>query len=318
MKHNLDQLIGKLLAADTAALARILSLIENSSSHSARISELLYPHTGKAYVIGVTGAPGVGKSTLVDALVLHLAQGGSRVAVLAVDPSSPYSGGALLGDRIRMSKAAALGVFIRSMATRGALGGLAAKTPEALFAMDAAGYDYIVVETVGVGQAEVEIVRTADTVLVTLIPGLGDGVQALKAGIIEIADVFVINKADYEHADRLERELITVMSLAGANSIRPEIVRTVATESKGIQELAAAIEKHRASAQSSGAAVERKKQFLTTAFRGQLEAQFLSAALRFAEEKGILPAVQEKLLARSQDPGSLAAELILAFRQARD
>ena len=190
MANNPEQLVKSLLQGSVPALARVLSLIEDGGSRGQQCLKLLYPHTGNIGVIGVTGSPGAGKSTLVNGLAEELVKEGKRVAILAIDPSSPYSGGAILGDRIRMSSAASdSGIFIRSMATRGALGGLAPNAAESIFAMDAAGFDYVILETVGVGQAEVEIVGLADTVVLVLVPGMGDGVQALKAGIIEIADI---------------------------------------------------------------------------------------------------------------------------------
>ena len=228
---------------DVRALARAASAIENRTSEAEPLLKELFPHTGRAILAGITGAPGSGKSTLVDQLARVLRQEGKSVGVIAVDPTSPYSGGAILGDRIRMQQHHAdPGVFIRSMATRGALGGLAKATTEMALLLDAAGRDVILVETVGVGQDEVEIARLADVTVVVLVPGMGDDVQAIKAGIMEIADVFVINKADLPGADRLEREIRYAQSLAHRpNGWKPPIVHTVAKEGKGIEEALAAL-----------------------------------------------------------------------------
>jgi LAO/AO transport system kinase len=225
------------------------------------ISKELAPDTGRAHVIGLTGAPGIGKSTTATALVRALRGRGERVGVLAVDPSSPFSGGALLGDRVRMQEHAIdPDVYIRSMATRGHLGGLAVATPQALRAFDAAGFDTVIVETVGVGQSELEVAETADTILVLLAPGMGDGIQAAKAGILEIGDIFVVNKSDREGAQALVRELRTMIALAdrGPQDWKPPIVMTIAYEHRGIPELLEAIDRFRASQADTGRGQERR------------------------------------------------------------
>ena len=237
------QLVDRLLEGDVRAVARAVSLVEQGSGEAAGILAAVYRHTGRASVIGVTGAPGSGKSTLVDRLIAAHRADGARVAVVAVDPSSAFSGGAILGDRVRMQgHATDPAVFIRSMATRGQLGGLARATNDAIDLLDAAGYDPVIVETVGVGQDEVDIVRTADAVAVVLVPGMGDDIQAIKAGILEIADLFVINKADRDGADRLHADLESMLSLAAeSDRPRPSIHRTVAVTDEGVGELLQAI-----------------------------------------------------------------------------
>jgi LAO/AO transport system kinase len=238
------RLVERLLASDAGALARAISLAEEGADSAPAVLREAYPHTGKASVVGVTGAPGSGKSSLVDRLVAAYRSQGRRVGVIAVDPSSAFSGGAILGDRVRMQgHATDRDVFIRSMATRGQLGGLSRATNDAIDLLDAAGYDPILVETVGVGQDEVEIVRTADLVAVVLVPGMGDDVQAIKAGILEIADFFVINKADHAGADRLQGDLESMLSLDPAPRRRkPPILRTVATRDEGVAALRDALE----------------------------------------------------------------------------
>ncbi|HYL75535.1 MAG TPA: methylmalonyl Co-A mutase-associated GTPase MeaB [Bryobacteraceae bacterium] len=233
----------KILAGDLRALSRAATQIENRSPKSAQLLKELFPHTGKATVIGITGAPGAGKSTLVDKITHELRRENKQVGIIAVDPTSPYTGGAILGDRIRMlSHHADPGVFIRSMATRGWLGGLAAATTDMALLLDASGHEVVLIETVGVGQDEVEIAKLADVTVVVLVPGMGDDVQAIKAGIMEIADVFVINKADLPGADRLEREIKAIQSLSTRkDGWVPPIVPVVATDGQGITEALAAV-----------------------------------------------------------------------------
>jgi LAO/AO transport system kinase len=234
MKMTNTELLEKLFAGHPRAVARAITKVENGADDAAEIMKAVFSHTGKALIIGITGAPGAGKSSLVDKLALYYKERGERVGIICVDPSSPFSGGAILGDRIRMS---ALGtdknVFIRSMATRGNLGGLSRATVDAVAILDVAGFDKIIVETVGVGQDEVEIVKTADVSIVVLVPGMGDDIQAIKAGIMEIGDVFVINKADREGVLRTEKELQVLLELAHRQDFwNPPIVRTIATENK--------------------------------------------------------------------------------------
>jgi LAO/AO transport system kinase len=260
---SVPELVEQARAGQARAVARLISLVEEASPLLREVAELLTPHTGAAHVVGVTGPPGVGKSTSTAALVTALRARGRRVGVLAVDPSSPYSGGALLGDRIRMSEHATdPDVFIRSMATRGHLGGLSWATPQALRVLDAAGCDVILVETVGVGQSEVEIARLADTTLVLLGPGMGDGVQAAKAGILEIGDVYVVNKADRDGAQQLRRELRSTLALAERpdGAWRPPVVMTVAVDGQGVAEVAEQVEAHRKWAAGSGELERRRLQ----------------------------------------------------------
>ncbi|MDQ3660913.1 MAG: methylmalonyl Co-A mutase-associated GTPase MeaB [Actinomycetota bacterium] len=235
----------RVLKGERRALARLISSIEDGGPNLAEVMRTLYPHTGRAHAVGITGAPGAGKSSVTDRLVARARQDGSSVGVLAVDPSSPFSGGALLGDRVRMQgHATDDGVFIRSMATRGHLGGIALATPEAMRALDAFGLELILVETVGVGQAEVRVADACDTVLVVINPGWGDAVQVAKAGLLEVADVFVLNKADRHGVAQAERELNQMLELSNLERT-PEIIRTVATEDEGVDELWTAICSHR-------------------------------------------------------------------------
>jgi len=242
-----SEILQKLLAGEPRSIARAITKIESGADGAADLMKAVFPNTGRATVIGITGSPGAGKSSLVDKLALHYKNAGDKVGIICVDPSSPFSGGAILGDRIRM---ATLGldknVFIRSMATRGNLGGLSRATVDAVAILDAAGFDKVIVETVGVGQDEVEIVKTADVSVVVLVPGMGDDIQAIKAGIMEIGDVFVINKADREGVIRTQKELEALLSLAHRPDMwNPPIVKTIATESKGIEDLSTAIEAYR-------------------------------------------------------------------------
>ena len=248
MKHDLQPWIERLRSGDPRALARAISTVENRGPESADLLKALFPHSGKARILGMTGAPGAGKSTLVDQLAKLYRREGKTLGIIAVDPTSPYTGGAILGDRIRMQDHHAdPGMYIRSMATRGSLGGLARTTADVATVLDASGRDLILIETVGVGQDEVDIVRLADITVVILVPGMGDDVQTIKAGIMEIADIFVINKSDREGAERVEREVRAMQSLAmRTDHWSPPIVKTVASEGKGIEELAAAIASYEA------------------------------------------------------------------------
>src|SRR6266487_2251931 len=259
---EVEELVRGVLAGERRAVARAISLVEDGRPELERLSAGIYGATGRAATVGITGAPGVGKSTLAGALVGALRADERRVAILAVDPTSPYTGGALLGDRVRMQEHATdPDVFIRSMATRGHLGGLAAAAPQALRVLDAAGFAVLLVETVGVGQAEVEVASLADTTLVAVAPGMGDAVQAAKAGILEVGDVFVVNKADKPGAQETVRDLRGMIAMArhGAADWKPPIVTTVAIKGEGIGDLAAKVDAHRAWLDSSGQGEERRR-----------------------------------------------------------
>ena len=246
LNSDLHSLVEKLRAGDARALARAVSLVENRNENWIELLKALFPYTGRARVVGLTGAPGAGKSTLVDQLAHHYRKENHTVGIVAVDPSSPYTGGAILGDRIRMQDHFSdAGIYIRSMATRGSLGGLAAATADVASVLDASGRDIVMIETVGVGQDEIDIVRLADITIVILVPGMGDDVQTIKAGIMEIADIFVINKSDREGAERVEREIRALQSLAiRHDNWTPPIVKTVASEGLGIAELATTIRQY--------------------------------------------------------------------------
>jgi LAO/AO transport system kinase len=295
------------------AVARLISLVEGASPQLREVMATLAPLTGGAYVVGLTGSPGVGKSTSTSALVTAYRKRGKRVGVLAVDPSSPFSGGALLGDRVRMSEHACdPGVYIRSMATRGHLGGLAWAAPQAIRVLDAAGCEVILVETVGVGQSEVEVAAQADTSVVLLAPGMGDGIQAAKAGILEIGDVYVVNKADREGADVTARELGHMLSLGQARAPgdwRPPIVKTVAARAEGVDEVVEALEKHRAWMEERGVLAERRLR------RAALEAEHIAVTAlreRIGDLSGDqhLDALAERIVAGALDPYTAADELI--------
>ncbi|MDP9093632.1 MAG: methylmalonyl Co-A mutase-associated GTPase MeaB [Actinomycetota bacterium] len=316
---DIADLVERARSADPRAVARLISLVENDSPVLRKIAAALAPYGGHAQVVGLTGSPGVGKSTSTSALVSALREAGNRVGVLAVDPSSPFSGGALLGDRIRMQDHATDdGVFIRSMASRGQLGGLSAAVPQALRVLDAAGCDVVLVETVGVGQAEVEIASLADTTIVLLAPGMGDGVQAAKAGILEIADVFVVNKADRDGADQVARDLRYMQSLGGrhsqAGAWRPPIVKTVASRAEGVAELIGAIAKHRDWLHRHGELEGRR----AARAAAEIEAIALGQIRRsFAQVHGsaALDSAAMRVVAGETDPYSAADILVAALKK---
>jgi LAO/AO transport system kinase len=289
---------------DRGALARLLSLVERGAAEAREVGRLAHPLAGSAYSVGLTGAPGAGKSTLTGRLVGALRATGDRVAVVAVDPTSPFTGGAILGDRVRMDEHTLdEGVFIRSMATRGQLGGLAVAAPQALRVLDAAGFPWLVVETVGVGQVEVDVAGATDTVVVVVNPGWGDGVQAAKAGLLEIADVFVVNKADRPGADDAERDLRHLLDLATRRSgaWRPPIVRTVATTGEGTDELLAAVREHRSECERSGLLEERRTARAAEELRAVLVARMLDRVHRLEEGEAYATA-RAAVTSGRQDP----------------
>jgi LAO/AO transport system kinase len=297
------------LAGRARDIGRAVSAMERPGG-SPEILAGLYPRSGRARVLGITGPPGAGKSTLVQRLAQALRRSGKTVGIVAVDPSSPFTGGAILGDRIRMAEIYTdRGVFIRSMATRGTLGGLARATSDAVDVLDAAGFDVILIETVGVGQDEVDIVRAADTTAVVLVPGQGDDIQAIKAGILEIADVFVVNKADREGADRLSAELAMMQDLSSERSWRPPIVRTVAPRNEGISETLGALDAHGAFLSASGEGVVRRRQRARSRLLALLEERFRRAIEARAPEPDGLEEAIRRVLERREDPYSAAGRL---------
>src|SRR4030088_2321339 len=259
LNRDIQTWIGQLRASDARALSRAISTVENRAPGWSDMLKALFPHSGKARVLGLTGPPGAGKSTLVDHLARHYRKENRTVGIVAVDPTSPYTGGAILGDRIRMQEHFSdPGIYIRSMATRGSLGGLARTTADVSMVLDASGRDIVMIETVGVGQDEVDIVRLADVTVVILVPGMGDDVQTIKAGIMEIADIFVINKSDHDGAERVEREIRALQSLAVRNDgWTPPIVKTVASEGAGVKELAVAIAEYESYLQKENLALKK-------------------------------------------------------------
>lgn len=313
MMVDVPALVAQAREGRPRAVARLISLVEGASPQLREVMAALAPLTGGAYVVGLTGSPGVGKSTSTSALVTAYRKAGKRVGVLAVDPSSPFSGGALLGDRVRMSEHASdPGVYIRSMATRGHLGGLAWAAPQAIRVLDAAGCDVVLVETVGVGQSEVEIASQADTSVVLLAPGMGDGIQAAKAGILEIGDVYVVNKADRDGADATARELNHMLGLGesrGPGDWRPPIVKTVAARGEGVDEVVEALEKHRAWMEERGVLAERRRA------RAAHEVETIAVTAlreRIGDLHGDrrLDTLAERIVAGETDPYAAADELV--------
>jgi GTPase len=307
-----NSLSERVRTGDAAAVARAISKIEDGSADASALMKQIYQLSRGGLVIGITGAPGAGKSSLVDKLALYYRQRGERVGIIAVDPSSPFSGGAILGDRIRM-QALGLdeGVFIRSMATRGNLGGLARATVDAVAILDAAGYAKIVVETVGVGQDEVEIVKAADVSVVVLVPGMGDDIQAIKAGIMEIGDVFVINKADRDGVYAAEKELESLLSLASReDGWDPPIVKTVATESKGVAELAGAIDRFCQYQRRVEMASGRRRSIARWRIVELLRERLLATVLESDNSAATLDRLADEVATRRRDPYSAVEEII--------
>jgi len=299
-------------AGNVRAVSRAITAIENHQQEAEALLRLLFPHTGQAYLTGVTGAPGTGKSTLVDRLAAYYRKKQEQVGVVAVDPTSPYSGGAILGDRIRMQgHAGDGGMFIRSMATRGFLGGLARATAEVALLLDAAGKKQVLIETVGVGQDEIDIVRLADCVIVMLVPGLGDDIQNMKAGLMEIGDIFVLNKADREGADRLEQQLLAMLSFVmPRDSWHPPVVRTVATENKGVEGLAETVAKFRMHFEASGERQRKHVEHWKNRLLELLGSRLLDRTLGGAEGKAKLAALAGEVADRKKDPFTAVNEIL--------
>jgi LAO/AO transport system kinase len=312
MPQAVETWAGQICAGGVRAIARAITAIEDHDPHAEELLKQIFPSTGRAHVVGVTGAAGTGKSTLVDRLAAHYRRAEERVGIIAVDPTSPYTGGAILGDRIRMQgHASDAGIFIRSMATRGSRGGLARATGDVALILDAAGKQHVLIETVGVGQDEVDIVRLADCTLVLLVPGMGDDIQNMKAGLMEIADIFVLNKSDREGVDHLETQLEAMLELAPErDGWKPKIVRTVATENKGVDELAAAIAEYRqhfdkASGRQAKKIEHWKRRLVTLA-----QELFLERAVAVPQGEAALDALAREVADRRKDPYTAVHELL--------
>jgi len=319
MSSGSNSLSERVSRGEPAAVARAISRIEDGSSGAAELMKQIYQRSRGALVIGITGAPGAGKSSLVDKLAMLYRKRGERVGIVAVDPSSPFSGGAILGDRIRM-QALGLdeGVFIRSMATRGNLGGLARATVDAVAILDAAGYAKIIVETVGVGQDEVEIVKAADVSVVVLVPGMGDDIQAIKAGIMEIGDIFVINKADRDGVYATEKELESLLSLASRDDgWDPPIVKTVATENQGLEGLAESIDRFRQTQRDAALGSDRRRSIARWRIIELLRENLLARVLDSDASVGMLDRLADEVATRRRDPYSAVEEILGEMRDRR-
>ena len=299
-------------AGNVRAVSRAITAVENHQPEAEELLRLLFPYTGRAYLTGITGAPGTGKSTLADRLAAHYRKQQEQVGVIAVDPTSPYSGGAILGDRIRMQgHAGDSGMFIRSMATRGFLGGLARATAEVALLLDAAGKRQVLIETVGVGQDEIDIVRLADCVLVVMVPGLGDDIQGMKAGLMEIGDIFVLNKADRQGADRLEQELLAMLSMVmPRDGWNPPVVRTVATENKGIDTLAGMIGKFQKHFEATGERQRKHIEHWKKRLLELLESRLLEKVLGGADGQNLLEELASEVAQRKKDPFAAVKEIL--------
>jgi LAO/AO transport system kinase len=313
------ELTDRIVSGDVRALARAISLVENDAPEAQAVLSACFRHTGSALRIGITGAPGAGKSTLVDRLARAWRDAGRKVGIVAVDPTSSFTGGAILGDRIRMQERLGDdGLYVRSMATRGSLGGLAKTTADVAQVVEASGKDIVLIETVGVGQDEIDIVRLADVTIVVLVPGMGDDVQSLKAGIMEIADIFVINKADREGADRVEKEIRAMQSLAQTHEPRiTPVVRTIATAGTGMLELLAAIDETRQWLAEEGRLQARRKQYWHTRMEGMVRQSLLKEARAHGLSAEDFARHAELIAAKQEDPYQLVAELVAKVFQKR-
>jgi LAO/AO transport system kinase len=318
LNQGIQPLVDQVRAGDTRALARAISTVENRSPGGAELLKALFPHSGHARILGLTGPPGAGKSTLVDHLARYYRKENRSVGIIAVDPTSPYTGGAILGDRIRMQDHFAdPGIYIRSMATRGSLGGLARTTADVATVLDASGRDLVMIETVGVGQDEVDIVRLADVTIVILVPGMGDDVQTIKAGIMEIADIFVINKSDREGAERVEREIRALQSLAmRSDNWTPPIVKTVASEGGGVAELAAAIRDYGAYLEKANLVLQKKVQNWQNRLVEMLRDALLEKA-RGQLTNGAVAGYAAEVAGHKRDPYQLVEEIVSSLAQVK-
>ena len=317
MPDKLDVWAQKILAGDRRAISTAITAVENQQREGINLLKRLFVRTSGALVVGVTGAPGAGKSTLVEKLAAEYRRLGKRVGILAVDPTSPFSGGAILGDRIRMqSLSNDLGVFIRSMATRGQLGGLAPAAHDVVTVLEAAGCQVILIETVGVGQDEVEVARLADVTMLLLVPGMGDDVQTFKAGVMEIADLFVINKADRTGADRVEQEVAAMLSITpGSGQWQPPVLRTVATDGKGVAEVVQAVDRYCAFGREKNLTAKRARQKWRGRLLELLRQELFSSLVSRHLDDGMLDARVEEIILRRRDPHSVVEELIADFAE---
>lgn len=309
--EEMQQIVARLLEGSRREAARLISRVENDDPQKRELLKDIYPHTGRAYIIGVTGSPGSGKSSLVDCLLGVIRSSGLTVGVIAVDPTSPFSGGAILGDRIRMQDHALdEGIFIRSMGARGSLGGLSRATSEAVQVLDAFGKDIILVETVGVGQSEVDIVKTADTTMVVLTPAGGDGVQTIKAGIMEIADIFVVNKADLPRSERTISEIKVMLDMKREQDWRPPVLPAISLHNKGFEDIWSAVCEHRRFMEESGRLLAVRRQRVRRELTEQVEYLVKSKIWEQARKRLELDSLVERIVRREQDPYCAARDLL--------
>lgn len=314
MNHSVEERVEKICTGERRSIARAISGIESGEASSGALLKALFYRAGRAFVVGITGAPGAGKSTLVGKLAAEYRRQNCRVAILAVDPSSPFSGGAILGDRIRMQALATDdGIYIRSMATRGQMGGLAPATRDAAMVLDAAGYDIVFVETVGVGQDEVEVARLADATILLLVPGMGDDIQTFKAGVMEIADVFVVNKADQPGTDRIEQQINSMLSVALQPAVwQPPILKTIATAGEGVSELLQALEEFRTFLKENPSGLERRRARLRFRLLDLLRHRLFETVAMDQFDSATIDSYVDDILARRRDPHSIVEEMMEA------